>query len=101
MDDLDYPEIRRRILAWRARVPAWKRWLLWHLFGRDYCWSCGRATAWEYRCWNPIHEDGPPIFDEWRCRACGRSTGIELSRLMIEAVERVGSRRATEGDGES
>ena len=85
---MDDELIRLRILAWQRRVPAWKRWLLWRLLGRDFCPRCQRETRWRFWCWSPIHPDGLPLFTEWHCRACGFGTGIEPSEPLARAIER-------------
>lgn len=78
---------RRAILAWHRKVPAWKRWFLWRFLGRDFCPRCRKPMPWQLWLDNPIHPEGPPLFMEWACKACGLSTGIEPTPPCQQAID--------------
>lgn len=40
--------------------------------------------------YNPIHEDGPPIFQDWICKACGARSDLEPSGLFQRVAKEQG-----------
>lgn len=75
----------------------WK-WLK-RLFGRatlaTECPHCHEvAVRWHGD--NPIHPDGPPIFEWWECGKCGAQTEYAPSRLMDKAARDLGYQNAKE-----
>lgn len=62
-----------------------KRW--WRkVLGYSDCSLCGKQAV-RWHGVNPIHPDGPPIYEWWKCDSCGASTDAELSRLMRSVAE--------------
>ena len=45
---------------------------------------------------NPIHPDGPPIFEYWECDNCHAATPYSPSRLMDKAARNLGYKDAKE-----
>jgi hypothetical protein len=75
----------------------WKRIRHWFLglSGASECPYCGKfAVRWHGD--NPIHPDGPPIFEYWECSNCHAATPYAPSRLMDNAARKLGYRNAKE-----
>lgn len=53
---------------------------------------CCKTQSVRFHMDNPIHPDGPPIFQWWACGNCGASTEIEGTWLMNDAARSFGFR---------
>jgi hypothetical protein len=75
----------------------WKKichWFLGVTEGTE-CPHCNKLTVY-WHGENPIHPDGPPIFEYWECANCHAATSYGPSRLMDEAARKLGYRDAKE-----
>jgi hypothetical protein len=70
----------------------WMRKAIWWLRrcgGFHDCPLC-KAQAVRMHCDNPIHPDGPPMFQWWSCGACGARTDVQASWLFQDVANNMG-----------